>query len=135
MSKKFIFFILLVGAGGWIYATLRPEPLPIEEAAKLDITETSFQGKVLSREGNVFVVEASRVERSEAGNQAVIYQQQVSLTKELSTSSVLKVGDTAVFYGLGTSVGQAVFTATRVDVLARATTSTPKLPAGAPPLD
>ena len=144
MTKKILVFIvvivILAGAGYAVSKIRSGNDLSSEKAAKLEVTEYSSEGQVVSIGEGSIVISAGRVERTEEdGNQFVNYERTIRFADtvqftekgnktEISAdklSSSLKVGDRAVFYGTVSSGSptEGELLASRVDILSRGTTN------------
>ncbi|OHA92286.1 MAG: hypothetical protein A3J09_02280 [Candidatus Zambryskibacteria bacterium RIFCSPLOWO2_02_FULL_51_21] len=128
MTKKILIVVVLaavVVAAWFVYKSLRKgaEPLSSEVAAGLNLSEVSFEGKVLILGKDYVTVRAGRVQRTDQGNMLVEYDKVVFFTDAARKASLakLKAGDTATFYGTGADnpAGKDEFVANRVEVLKR----------------
>jgi hypothetical protein len=138
--KKALLIIIglaLIGAGFWYWRLRGTQELASERAARLQVSEYSFEGEVVALGEDTVTVRTGQVERTNVGNLFVEHEKKVRLSPKTVFSvsfspeaapttlspaeiiALLRVGDRIVFYGPGegNSLTADEFTATRVEVI------------------
>ena len=127
--------VVLVLVGVLVYLSIRPEKLAFEKAADLELSEISFEGRVVSIQPDQVIISTGKVERTDDGNQFVEYEKVINFADEIKfvasgvvtdikledLSLYLQLMDRVVFYGSGDAnlVNDDGFIANRIEFLSR----------------